>query len=363
MFERVEADDFASAAAERLAEAETSAYNDQRKAQHNANALNAYHSQVYGPGTEYVLCQCMAQLMAALVGVLSESLTESIKGFYKLRKAYIALERIMQIEEQYLLNRAKGQGDSSASVPIPTPQPEGNGSNASKKSPRPKDSAAGDNPQNALESTAEPEEQLLERLPSLNPDSDVFSHPVDAFIHSGTNLCFGLLLLLISTVPPAFNKLLYIVGFKGDRSRGLRLLWQASKFHSLTGAIAALALLAFYNGFVRCCDILPDPTSEDEEEDVDGYPIQRLTDLLDDMRTRFPLSKLWLLEQSRMEGANRRVDVAMELLCGAEKSPLKQVEALHVFEKSIDAMYLHKYELCAQYFLEVWKLTPFLSNP
>lgn len=185
-----------------------------------------------------------------------------------------------------------------------------------------------------------------------DPDSEIFANPVDKFVHSGTNLCFGLLLLLISMVPPAFSKLLYIVGFRGDRQRGLRMLWQASKFHTLTGAIAALALLAFYNGFVRCCDVLPD-ASGNEEEDVEGYPMQRLANLLADMRERFPKSQLWLLEESRMEGAHRRVERALELLATAEKSPLKQVEALLVFERSIDAMYVHDYQLCADSFLEV----------
>lgn len=121
-------------ASERLNDAETSAYNAHRRALHSAHAANAHRSAIYDPGTEYILCQSMAQLMAALVGVLNETLTESVKAFYKLRKAYIALDSIMQMEERYLQthsppkstssnNFVPGKGSSSASSPIPGMDP------------------------------------------------------------------------------------------------------------------------------------------------------------------------------------------------------------------------------------------------
>ncbi|EFR00408.1 hypothetical protein MGYG_03412 [Nannizzia gypsea CBS 118893] len=373
-------------AASRLMDAETSAYNDQHKALHNANAVNAYHSAIYAPGTEYLLCQCMAQLMAALVGVLSESFSESIKAFYKLRKAYIALDSIAQMEEKYLK-------ENNLSLGVDSRFDSANGSPNLDKPTRSATHAADSSSHETKQDTKVPlpksmstttfEEITNENLESsqrrlsrltlgsesdvskaaegpqakldTDEDVDIFSHPVDHFIHSGTSLCFGMLLLFISMVPPALNRILYIIGFRGDRSRGLRLLWQASRSHTLTGAISALTLLAFYNSFVRAADILPDPI-DGNVEDIEGYPMNRLESLLADMRSRFPHSQLWVLEESRMRSANREVEEAMRLIRNGKKSPLKQVQALHVFERSIDAMHLHQYELCAESFIECSEL-------
>ncbi|KAJ5244059.1 hypothetical protein N7489_004155 [Penicillium chrysogenum] len=343
-------------ASERLYEAETSAASDQTRSQQNAQAPNAFHSDIYAAGTEYALCQAIAQLMNAVVGVLNESLTESIKAFYRLRKAYIALDAIMKMEEKFMEQRDIHKGILPTTSDLPCSE---SSSLSSKKGTKGAtvDQTELSSSMNGLAISsrgASPDASTGTSTPAKHihhdPDSDIFKNEIDVFVHSGANFCFGILLLLISMVPPAFSKLLSIIGFHGDKQRGLKMLWQASKFHNLIGAMAALALLGYYNGFVRYCDIMPDPTPG--EADVEGYPQERLAALLAEMRSRFPNSQLWLLEESRMLGANKDLDSALDLLSTGKRSPLKQVEGLCVFEKGLNALFLHRYDVCAEVFIE-----------
>ncbi|KAI5295865.1 Mitochondrial outer membrane protein iml2 [Ascosphaera acerosa] len=316
-------------ASDLLAAADRSAASDYKKLKEWLDAQDRSsipQTGIYRPETIYLLCQSMAQLMSAMVGVLNETLKESAIAFYKLNKAYGALEKIMQMEEAFLRkNRRKGAA-----------------------SPRTVDglsSAASSMSISNTSGTSTP--QLI----TADPDSDIFEGPFDCFTHTGANLCFGALMLFLSMVPPTFATLLSIVGFRGDRDRGLRMLWQASKFENLLGAIAGLALLDFYNAIIRSSVIIPD-LSGDSEKDVSTYPNERLNKLLKDMCERFPNSQLWLLEGSRMQAFDKRLDLALETLNTTQVSPLKQVEALHMFELSFNALFSHQYELSAQSFIK-----------
>lgn len=371
--------------------------------------------------------------MSAVVGVLNENLIESIKGFYKLRKAYVALDYILNAEHRYIqtlkeTSLASTQRNSCSTLASAKPADTANnmpgsfgdvgdekgvirnmlqcpkvdkadesgglglvGADTMDDSDDEKefvDAAeslglpqmqSGNSTYDAVDET---QDSLASNAPStptfsepLSPptllhsptkgiehiiehdlDSDLFSNPIDIFIHSGANLCFGLLLLIISLIPPAFAKLLLIIGFRGDRERGIRMLWQSSKFDNINGAMAGLIVLGYYNGLVSFCDIVPESSSDPQSETLVGYPAERLQTLLNNMRIRYPKSHLWLLEEARMHSSNRQLEAALILLSGPTRSPLKQVEAISIFEKSLTSMYTHRYTICAESFLECCQL-------
>ena len=424
--------DIMKEASQVLADAETTATNDQSRAQRGGRA---FHSDIYAAGSEFALCGAQAQIMGAVVAVLNESLTESIRGFYKLRKAYATLDSLMEMEGKFVkmkggLAGSRKQSSESLRSNLSTGSDqevpggfnqarthdtsEVHGHSALRQAANADDddvAKAGDDdsddfydaderadehpmtrrytgnlelPNSKQTDTASPidspfskisldnrngfektnstdsSSSLPLRSPTHNttftfdPDSEVLSNPLDVFIHSGASLCFGLLLVLISAIPPAFGKLLYIIGFRGDRERGLRMLWQASKFGNINGGMAGLILLGWYNGLVGFCDIIPDSTTgvEGGEDDVEGYPTVRLRALLKQMRERYPDSRLWLMEEARMAAAQRRLDETLRLLNLGGESKLKQLEALHWFEKSMNSMYAHRYELCSSSLLK-----------
>ncbi|EXJ82149.1 hypothetical protein A1O1_08218 [Capronia coronata CBS 617.96] len=391
-------------AQETLAEAESSASAGYTRAQHDPRA---FVSNIYDKGSEFALCQAEAQIMSAVVGVLNESLTESIRGFYKLRKAYMTLDHLVQMEMTFMKNRAlrsvpTSRTQSMESLNITPKKPAGSrptqpsalrqaevvddlSENDSNEEFHETDVIHEQNPMTQaytgrleLEAEAEDMSDLDRKIEEVNlthpsselqaegvmkppppttlgmltenADSEIFSDSLDAFIHSGTNLMSGILSLLISVIPPAFNKLLYIIGFRGDREKGIRMLWQASKFANINGGMASLVLFGWYNGLVGFCDIITDPDPS-QPDDVEGYPTARLEALLAEMRRRYPKSRLWLVEEARMAASKRRLDSALEILSVTNKSSLKQVEALHMFEKSLSAMNAHRYQLCADSFL------------
>ena len=388
--------DIMKEAGDRLVIAEAAASDARRRAHRDG-----YSSHIYPAGSEYALLDAEVQLMTAVLAVLNESVLESAKGFYRLRKAYATLQEIFDAEKKYLNDKTssrpdnsrpstaqsissfpssnKGSAPTSAAQSRPTSSliPPGAGPmkpetedddlefvDADEKLEKtaPTETYEGHVDTNRLSAmfsglkTGRPgisrQASRQSMAPSVAPSENyaeeelnvahMFSNPVDIFVHSGTNLCFGLLQLVLSLVPPTFSKLLSIVGFRGDRDLGVSMLWRATAYDNINGSMAGLITLGHYNGMVGFCDIL---TSN-------AYPKDRCRALLAKMRSRYPDSRLWLLEEARMLASDRNLPAAVKLLSDPKPSALKQVEALRLFEKSLNNMYMHHYEACAEGFIK-----------
>jgi len=382
--------DIMKEAGDRLVIAEAAASDARRRAHRDG-----YSSDIYPVGSEYALLDAEVQLMTAVLAVLNESVLESAKGFYRLRKAYQTLQEIFDAEKKYISNKTGSSQNISSSRPSTAQSLSSYPS--SKQGSRPNSSLI---PPGAAPGQSEADDDDLEfvdadekldkatptdtyeghvdtnRLsamfsglktgrpgisrqasrqsmtPSVAPSDDheedelnmahLFTNPVDIFVHSGTNLCFGLLQLVLSLVPPTFSKLLSIVGFRGDRDLGISMLWRATAYDNINGSMAGLITLGYYNGMVGFCDIL---TSN-------AYPKTRCRTLLAKMRSKYPDSRLWLLEEARMTASDRNLSGAVKLLNDPKPSALKQVEALRYFERSLNLMYMHEYEACAEGFIK-----------
>lgn len=287
-------------ASQRLYAAEAHAYDNQRKAQSIQTG-----SGIYPPGTQYALMQAQAQIMLAIVGIMNQSVTESLKGFYKIRKAYMSLHAIKEAEDQYVaklystsnvssktslnssVNKSNGYTDSSVPIGIEVVDP------------------------------------------------SIFQDPVDSFIHSGINMQFGMLQLFLSFIPPSLGKFFSIIGFQGDLEHGKNMLWQATRTDNVSGALAAFILSTYYNSVYRTNDMVL----------LDQYPSSQLETLIGRMRQRYPSDRLFYLEQARKYAATHQLQKAHAMLYSPDLkvSQLKQMEALLWFEKSLASMHMHNY--------------------
>ena len=392
-------------AAAKLTDCENRAWTDMKKAQKEAERaaggggywysrssanvskdhIGGKVSNIYPPGSEFSLVYAEAQLMNAVVAVTQENLTDGIKGFYKLRKAYISLNEIMDAEVKYLKTLENGGSSIQPKGADPLEKMPGgfdenefadtagivskSGEDGEAKRTPEAESAELEKPLAELELNGfaegpnEPDEKPplhpLDRLESFGTKSAVFESTVDVFVHSGVNMCFGILNLILSMIPPALSRLLNVIGFRGDRDRGVRMLWQSTKFPNINGAMAGLLLLVYYNGMLGFADILPSETDVSDlsdPEEIVGYPKQKCAALLADMRTRYPDSRLWKLEEARVLANTKRMDDAIAVLTDNTGSKMRQVDALNTFELSLNAMFTMRWALMRDSFLKCIEL-------
>lgn len=345
-----------------------------------------------------------AQLLCAVTLFLSESVIDSAKALYKLRKAY-------QILEEVNSHISKARLDGLQSVKsVSTPNLELINGSATLSS-RPSVSSFRSDITGSRKDTgcvtnetlSDPKiakrirtlhqlrlgrqnlcnEQNMDSLVTKEIQMSTFpenSHKkigqdtVDEYIISAVHCCYGILQLIISVIPPSVGRVLAIVGFHGTEFEGLTKLWKATAYTNIHGSIALLALLQFYDGPTQASDIkmvekLVTSESSSETLTVDSsHVVPDLEDMLDVKRRlkatlqaaakHYPRGALWQLQEGRMKASNGDLKGAVEIMSDTSRGPInmRQVEGLMLFDKTMFMIALHDYEVCASNFLNLIEL-------
>lgn len=254
-------------------------------------------TSTYPCGMEYEVCLGEVQLMHAICGFAGESVMKSFSSVLKIKRAFATFDNIMKKH----------------------------GAKITEQHGRPIDTT------------------------TVHEDTNVPF--VDEAIQSGVLMCYGLLTLIISLLPPKLTKVLNILGFHGERDEALKYLWiAASKPRSLQGAASFASLIQYYGGAVQLCDIY------DTSAGQDGWPVQKSFDTLVEVNQHYPKGKLWVLHDAKLQGMQKNLAEALAVLdrgFASEKPQLQQIETLMLFEYALDCSFCHEYVKAAEHFIRV----------
>lgn len=395
------------------------------KSKEHAEKLNLKASNLYAPGTVFAVTYTEACLLHALLMIFNDSVMDTAKALFKLRKAYYMLQEIFQKMGDVEDEKLKGNNKNSSNVNVPDIQfanidiPYNLNVDEEEdpdlptlleiikelRNKRIRGEHIGNTPanqifrnhlglENHLEDLTIDDNEKFDTIFSLDPKSTV-----DEFIASGVNLCYGLLQVVLSLIPPAIGSVLSVVGFKGSRVEGLRLLWNAVKFRNIHGCIALLGLMLYYDGPYQFTDTDFDIPSKTSNE-VNGGTVDLLSNsapstfqvnisnsignrnnlklsayqaitMCDEngqynehlllhpgralvlavlaQRALFPNGALWLLNEAKLLTSQGKLKEAVQLFDSMDisKIEMRQVKVLYIFERAITLAHLQEYERAA----------------
>lgn len=401
------------------------------KSKQRAERDQIKNSSIYPPGTVYAVTYTESCLLHALLMLFSESMMEAAKAVLKLRKAYYTLQDILQQIEKankklskdkqrkqspYLDESNKSSSASfissdlkmfeSVDIPYELTFEEQKDKDLLEYAERIHkmrvkrlSGAHIDNPPAINRLRSELGLETIESLPKvsenvetehvfLSDDLDASQATIDEFVHSGVNLCFGILQVVISLLPPAIGAVLSVIGFRGSREDGLRLVWRATKQRNVHGCIGLLALMFYYDGPFQFTDDdfdIPAPNSmrakstnlrkqltsdsssslsktmsslniggELNDDEMDSptllHPGKILVDALLQSRALFPNSALWLLNEARMLSSRGKLREAVQLMdsIDVKNIHMRQVKVMMVFDRANTLVHLHEYDRAAE---------------
>ena len=275
----------------------------------------------------------MSLLMSAIVSFLNESVVESLKGAYKLRKAYQLLQKlydmIVEVDGKALMDSNQGTNQTAASQEelsddsdddfvdatndfVDLVKPTADLMDSSKISTR--SEAITLNTTEILD-TRPSSSSTIPTVSSRSPNIDRRASTVtvsttfneiptpqqadmtitDQAVYSGTLMALGFIMLLVSLLPPSLSRLLSIIGFRASRPQALSMLWKVTANQGPFGGLATFGLGTYYGNIIQNSDIISDEFSTQREGSAGT--IEKLHVAILSVRRRYPGSALWVVEE------------------------------------------------------------------
>ena len=319
--------------------------------------------------------------MSAVVMFLNESVVDSLKGAYRLRKAYQLLHKLFDMivdvdgippppptthidegttkvaspeelsdaESDLFVDAADDLTDLADPLALPEALEKLSIANGMTRSepipqqadmfrPRPKSSSS-EVPMTASSSPTPGIERHLSvatvasflQVPAP-PQSDLTI--TDNTVYSGTLMALGAIMLLISLLPPSLSRLLSIIGFRGSRNQALAMLWKTTDQSGPFGGLATFFLGTYYGNIVQNADIIPDDFSTKRRRT--GATIDKLYMAIARSRQRYPKSALWAVEEARMESILGHLEEVVRRLQSIQlDTQMPQIQSYVVFEGAL----------------------------
>jgi len=320
--------------------------------------------------------------MSAVTSFLSESVVESLRGAYKLRKSYQLLHKLFDMIVAVDGHPNQTDTTNSTTKVVATPEEMSQTSEdnddefvdatdditnlanpntlpnvmrdmslsngTSRSEPIPKldiktEDFLDDRPTSAtstpVTSSHSPSIDRRVSLATVSSFHDIPTPPgkeltiTDEAIYAGTLMALGSIMLLISLLPPSLSRLLSIIGFRGSRSQALSMLWKVSSQPSPFGGLATFFLGTYYGNIVQNSDIINDEFAATRKG---GSTLDKLQRNLVQIRKRYPASALWVVEEARMESIKGNLEEVVRRLKAIKvNSEMPQIQSYVTFEGAL----------------------------
>lgn len=150
---------------------------------------------------------------------------------------------------------------------------------------------------------------------------------IDEFIESGVSLCYGIIQLILSILPPAVTTVLNAIGFKIDKLEGLQLLWDVVNERNIFSGLSLGSLVIYYHGPFKFIDNNFDIPIEDKKIRHLIHPGKLLDNQILKATCVFPESSLWVLQEGIILSSEGQLKKALDVI---GRKPINSIQMLQI---------------------------------